>query len=172
MSWFWKGDLRFKDGVKTAWTQYSAADTKKIESAYQKKTVILKLNKKYNVDLKKMFQYRESDSDRQRPIKRVEPSVVWEWKSDLRLKDSNKAAWTPYSTADSQMFEEEYENDSKAVFDYGKKYQVDFGKMLQYRNDDEDRQRPIKRVETVPNPDDSDEEEPPKKKSKTSPKKK
>eukprot|EP01118_Nematostelium_gracile_P000235 TRINITY_DN10230_c0_g1_i1.p1 TRINITY_DN10230_c0_g1~~TRINITY_DN10230_c0_g1_i1.p1 ORF type:complete len:262 (+),score=83.72 TRINITY_DN10230_c0_g1_i1:52-837(+) len=64
MSWAWKGD--------DDWVPYSEEDQKKLETAFEKGQKTLKLNKTYKVDLKKMFQYRIDDPDRQRDIRREE----------------------------------------------------------------------------------------------------
>jgi len=65
MSWHWETD----DG----WQAYSEEDSKKIEAGFQKNQKTVKLNDTYKIDIKKMFQFRIDDPDRQRNVKREEP---------------------------------------------------------------------------------------------------
>jgi len=65
MSWFWKSD--------DDWKEYAAADSAKIEKAFQKKQKTVQLNDTYKVNFKDKIQFRMDDPDKQRDIKRVDP---------------------------------------------------------------------------------------------------
>lgn len=77
--WEFKQDLRFNKAGKSediGWAPYADADSAKIEKAYQKKQAKVKLNDTYTVNLKgNLFQHRNDDFNRQRPVRRVEASA-------------------------------------------------------------------------------------------------
>jgi len=72
--------------------------------------------------------------------------MAWYWKKDLRLKDENAQAWEKYNDADMKRIEKQYQKNKRASFAFDDTYQIDLERMIQHRKDDDDRQRPIKRV--------------------------
>jgi len=137
--------LRMKDDKDESWRKYSSAQNKKIEKAFQSDEETVILDKTYRIDLKRKIQYRASDPDRQRAIKRVADSVKWYWKKDLRLKDDNVAAWQIYSKADTKTLEAAFASNEESC-ELEKKYQVDLKEMVQSRLSDDNKQRPVRRI--------------------------
>eukprot|EP01126_Amoeba_proteus_P055407 TRINITY_DN6872_c0_g1_i2.p1 TRINITY_DN6872_c0_g1~~TRINITY_DN6872_c0_g1_i2.p1 ORF type:complete len:115 (-),score=20.12 TRINITY_DN6872_c0_g1_i2:395-739(-) len=80
--WYYKGDLRFKDGRDEGWTAYSTLENEKLERAWKANKIVVKINDKYKVDLSKMFQFRIDDHDKQRNVKREAISSSSESDSD------------------------------------------------------------------------------------------
>lgn len=85
----------------------------------------------------------------------VAPAAVWQFKTDLRKSNKNDLAWTSYSDADSAIIEAAFVIYDGTTGNAAKKkvqtaplngtYSVNFRDMIQYRNDDETRQRPIRK---------------------------
>eukprot|EP00755_Sulcionema_specki_P024018 Sspe_Gene.80298::Locus_50600_Transcript_2_2_Confidence_0.667_Length_837::g.80298::m.80298 len=73
--------------------------------------------------------------------------MSWYWKSDLRLADKNPDAWTLYGPNDIRKIETAYQKGGKKVLKLNATYYVDFKNMIQYRADNDQNQRPIKREE-------------------------
>eukprot|EP00039_Didymoeca_costata_P030635 m.30658 g.30658 ORF g.30658 m.30658 type:complete len:270 (-) comp8224_c0_seq1:32-841(-) len=135
--WQWKLDLD-KHGNES-WTDYSFADATKIEKAHAKGEESLVLNKNYSIDFKEMIQFQTSDRYRQRPIRRIKDKVQWFWKDDN--------GWKEYSSKDTEKIEYAYNQDKKnEKFALNKTYCIHFPNMIQFRKEDYDRQRPIKRT--------------------------
>ena len=86
----------------------------------------------------------------------VTPAFKWQFKADLRKANKNDKAWQDYPTADSDLMEKHFEPYNNATTAKEKKklerinlnatYGADFEDLIQYRLDDENRQRPIRRV--------------------------
>jgi serine/threonine protein kinase len=74
--WYWQSNLDVPDElVASAWTAYSATDSEAIERMYRRKTVRsckIPSTEEYRVSFEGMFQYRVSDTARQRPVRRWE----------------------------------------------------------------------------------------------------
>jgi len=70
--WWFKKDLRLRDDKEEGWAAYSIGDTDAIEKAFRAKKESLLLNDKYTINLKEMMQYRNDDSYKQRPVRRIE----------------------------------------------------------------------------------------------------
>lgn len=85
----------------------------------------------------------------------VMAKAIWQFKTDLRKGNKNDAAWSSYSDGDSAIIEAAHVLFEAANGTVAKKkvqtaplnatYSVNFREMIQYRNDDENRQRPIRR---------------------------
>eukprot|EP01059_Diplonema_ambulator_P022065 TRINITY_DN367_c1_g1_i5.p2 TRINITY_DN367_c1_g1~~TRINITY_DN367_c1_g1_i5.p2 ORF type:complete len:204 (+),score=63.07 TRINITY_DN367_c1_g1_i5:51-614(+) len=71
--------------------------------------------------------------------------MSWYWQSDLRT--GGDASWTSYAKKESKKIEDAFKKKAKTVEVSGGKYIVDFKNMIQYRKDDDQLQRPVKRVE-------------------------
>ena len=80
----------------------------------------------------------------------------WQYKSDLRKGDDKDEAWSDYSAADAAILEAAYQkfkgtkSRAKKVVEVkmpGGVYSCQLVHMIQFRNDDYDRQRPIRRKE-------------------------
>ena len=74
--WQYKKDLRMADNKAKAWADYTAEEAQKLEALYQTYKVTKadgKLSADYSVDFKDMFQYRNDDANRQRPVRRLDP---------------------------------------------------------------------------------------------------
>jgi hypothetical protein len=80
----------------------------------------------------------------------------WQFKVDLRKKDTDAKAWSDYSDADSKIIEKQFLK-AKALQEKGKakllgevmissEYGVHFDDMVQFRRDDRQKQRPVRRV--------------------------
>eukprot|EP01059_Diplonema_ambulator_P036359 TRINITY_DN9027_c0_g1_i1.p1 TRINITY_DN9027_c0_g1~~TRINITY_DN9027_c0_g1_i1.p1 ORF type:complete len:567 (+),score=143.74 TRINITY_DN9027_c0_g1_i1:83-1702(+) len=73
--WMWKSSLDGDDEKAESWTEYPAAECKKIEIGFRKykeglqKTV--KVNANYKIDLNNMFQWNIAEPDKQRSVKRI-----------------------------------------------------------------------------------------------------
>jgi hypothetical protein len=82
------------------------------------------------------------------------PSARWQFKVDLRKKADNNSAWQDYTAAESAKIEALFshytaaKSKTKAVKEpkLNDEYHVDFVELIQYRGDDANRQRPIRRV--------------------------
>eukprot|EP01122_Echinamoeba_exundans_P006630 TRINITY_DN1903_c0_g1_i1.p1 TRINITY_DN1903_c0_g1~~TRINITY_DN1903_c0_g1_i1.p1 ORF type:complete len:661 (+),score=162.41 TRINITY_DN1903_c0_g1_i1:318-2300(+) len=70
--------------------------------------------------------------------------MSWFWKSDLRAAPTNAAAWTAYSATDNEIIEKAWAK-KKIDVALNNTYTISFGDMIQFRNDDYTRQRPVKR---------------------------
>lgn len=70
--WYWQSDLRKRatDDDKEAWTEYSEADSAKIEKAFSKNQKTLSLNDTYSIVFGCMEQQRKDDRSRRRFIRR------------------------------------------------------------------------------------------------------
>jgi len=55
--WYWKSDLRLKDDNDSAWKEYDAALTQKLEKAHQKGQKTLKLTPPYSIDFQLNIQH-------------------------------------------------------------------------------------------------------------------
>eukprot|EP01125_Pyxidicula_operculata_P003778 TRINITY_DN1508_c0_g1_i1.p2 TRINITY_DN1508_c0_g1~~TRINITY_DN1508_c0_g1_i1.p2 ORF type:complete len:130 (+),score=23.70 TRINITY_DN1508_c0_g1_i1:813-1202(+) len=73
MTWYYKSDLRFTDENEEGWQEYSKMESIILEEAYQSNKKVVALNEKYKVSLEGMFQYRITDTDKQRPVMRKPP---------------------------------------------------------------------------------------------------
>ena len=78
------------------------------------------------------------------------PVAVWEYKANLALKDTNGKAWAAYSVTDSATIEagfQAYESAGAARkrAALNDTYSVDYAQLIQFRSDDEYRQRAIRR---------------------------
>lgn len=87
MSWFFKKDLRLKEG---GWLTYADEQSEKIEAAYQDKKKKIKLTDTWSINLVEMYQYRNSDRSRQRPIKREDDSKKNNHNKDCGIDDRLK----------------------------------------------------------------------------------
>eukprot|EP01098_Paradermamoeba_levis_P003434 TRINITY_DN1566_c0_g1_i1.p1 TRINITY_DN1566_c0_g1~~TRINITY_DN1566_c0_g1_i1.p1 ORF type:complete len:135 (-),score=55.52 TRINITY_DN1566_c0_g1_i1:52-456(-) len=68
--------------------------------------------------------------------------MAWFFKSDLRYKGD--IGWTPYSEEESEKIEEAYKA-GKKVAQVNDKYKINLKEMFQYRVDDTNKQREVKR---------------------------
>eukprot|EP01059_Diplonema_ambulator_P006044 TRINITY_DN15816_c0_g3_i2.p1 TRINITY_DN15816_c0_g3~~TRINITY_DN15816_c0_g3_i2.p1 ORF type:complete len:517 (+),score=191.80 TRINITY_DN15816_c0_g3_i2:50-1600(+) len=97
----------------------------------------------------------EESDEKPKGKKRVVPGSLsskakWYWQSDLRktkAKETDDSAWTAYSAKDNKIIEEAYQSKKKnmKLKSNNRSYVVDFKEMIQYREDDDNLQRPIKR---------------------------
>ena len=94
-------------------------------------------------------------------------TVKWFWKSDLRKDDSDNAAWTEYSVSQIGRIEKGYKGkDRNQTLTMGK-YIIDFENEIQYRKDDDQLQRGIKRIIEDSDSDSEEGDSPSKKRSGT-----
>ena len=86
------------------------------------------------------------------PLPAVPPP--WYYKSNMRMGDNRKAAWSAYSPADSETIERHYQtslapagglSSSSPLYALNSVYSLDFVQMRQVRLDDADRWRPVRR---------------------------
>lgn len=72
--WYFLNDLRYEPDGDKGWIAYAPEDSAVIEEAYQagKSTASLK---NWTVHVKKLYQYRNDDHQRQRPVKRGPPGL-------------------------------------------------------------------------------------------------
>eukprot|EP01116_Phalansterium_solitarium_P008688 TRINITY_DN22642_c0_g1_i1.p2 TRINITY_DN22642_c0_g1~~TRINITY_DN22642_c0_g1_i1.p2 ORF type:complete len:189 (+),score=27.82 TRINITY_DN22642_c0_g1_i1:167-733(+) len=71
--------------------------------------------------------------------------MAWYWKQNLSAPDSNIDAWVAYGDADSIRIERAFCRHQK-TFKLSDEHRLDFVEMIQYRLEDRNRQRPIRRM--------------------------
>mmetsp|Transcript_10594 Transcript_10594/g.14506 ORF Transcript_10594/g.14506 Transcript_10594/m.14506 type:complete len:135 (+) Transcript_10594:75-479(+) len=104
MSWFFKSDLRYKGDI--GWTAYADDESEIIEEAYQNGKTIVKVNDKYKIDLEKMFQYRITDTTKQREVKREAPKKKQKVQHNNNNEDNilvGKAVWVVYDSGNDEV---------------------------------------------------------------------
>jgi hypothetical protein len=87
--------------------------------------------------------------------KKAKSAGEWQFKVDLRKGDDDASAWQSYSAHDSGRIETACRTRSGAVdadddaFELNSTYSICFSEMIQYRADDRERQRPIRRLDAA-----------------------
>jgi hypothetical protein len=82
------------------------------------------------------------------PKKTKKGPVKWQFKIDLRKKNDDDDAWNDYDDKDSRRLEANYISYDDE-FALNTTYAVDFTSMAQFRRDDRERERPIRRVDEL-----------------------
>ena len=73
--------------------------------------------------------------------------IVWYWKKDLSLQDTDEKAWAPYSMEESANIEKMHQKGVRSCKIGDGTYRISFEGMFQYNKMDTSKQRPVKRAE-------------------------
>jgi hypothetical protein len=83
--------------------------------------------------------------------KKAKSAGEWQFKVDLRKSDDDDSAWQGYSAHDNGRIETacRTRSDDDDDFELNSTYSISFAEMIQFRVDDRERQRPIRRVDAA-----------------------
>ena len=152
---FWRSDEDpFSDPKNAKWTAYDPLLSLRIEEAYQrymskKGPAEMIINERYKLNFQLMNQICIQQEYKRRPIKREEIGHQFFWRSDPNpFSSPSNAQWTPYDMGDTLFLEDSYQNFlNKGVAEVvlGEQYKVNFPKMMQISQMNQNNQRPIRR---------------------------
>jgi hypothetical protein len=170
--WQWKARRHTEDTDPTTWASYSPAESRAIESAFQRGETSHKLNSNFEIDFKSPGGHRQVsravDPPTYRAVRRLTGESAkavarnadpdrrvdtaagkWMWNSNTHVPDHSPNAWAPYGAGDQAVLEAAFLR-GDATVKLNDSYSVAFNDkhagMVQFRSDDRGRWRQVKRV--------------------------